>query len=224
MPNITVVWSVHREKGLCNAGELLAILRILEPEVVFEEMRPSDFDAYYKHRTKATLESQAITRLRAMKSFQQVPVDRYDVPETQLVEIKRGLDSVFDRVGEVSQEYRQLNEALHVGAHQRGFKYLNSLAFETTMARISEIEASAILATGDRGLISGLEWWRRAIQERESAMVDNIYQYCGRNAFKTGVFVVGAAHRTGIVKEIEKRVGKEAALIVWDLAYGDQVP
>jgi hypothetical protein len=48
MHKITLVCSIHRENGLCNAEELLKILRTIEPEVVFEEMRPSDFASYLR--------------------------------------------------------------------------------------------------------------------------------------------------------------------------------
>src|SRR5438309_5809280 len=109
MHKITLVCSMHRENGLCNAGELLEILRAIEPDVGFEEMLPSDFDSYYKHGTKSKLESLAITRYREFKSFQQVPVDRYDMPESLLAEIKR-VDCFFDRLEQTSHAYRELNK------------------------------------------------------------------------------------------------------------------
>src|SRR4051812_17470685 len=96
MHRITLVCSAHRENGLCNAGELLKILRVIDPEAVFEEIRPSDLDSYYKHGTKWNLEAQALTRYREFKSFQRVPVDRYDMPEKLIAEIKREFDCVFD--------------------------------------------------------------------------------------------------------------------------------
>jgi len=224
MHKITLVCSVHRENGLCNAGELLKILRAIEPDVVFEEMVPSDFDSYYRLGTKSTLESQAITRYREFKSFRQVPVDRYDMPENLLAKIKRGFDCVCDRVEQTSQEYRELNEEQHRGVNQFGSKYLNSVAFATMLVRTSEIEEKTIVETGDQLLIRGLERWRHAIQKRELEMIGNIYQYCRENVFDTGVFLVGAAHRTGIVKEMERHASTEADLINWNIACGGQIP
>ena len=92
------------------------------------------------------------------------------------------------------------------------------------MARISEIEDRAINGTGDQDLIRGLKWWRQFTQRRELEMIDNIYQYCRENVFDTGVFLVGAAHKTGIVKEIEKHASTEADLIDWNFAYDGQIP
>ena len=108
-------------------------------------------------------------------------------------------------------------------AHQYGFKYLNSVACATIMERISDIEEETIIGTGHQGLIRGLERWRHFIQRRDFEMIDNIYEYSRENVFDTGVFLVGAAHKTGIVKEIEKYAGTEADQINWNFAYDGQI-
>jgi len=224
MHKITLVCSAHRENGLCNAEELLKILRAIKPEAVFEEIRPSDFDSYRKHGTKRSLEAQAITRYREFKSFQRVPVDRYDMPENLLAEIKRDFDCVFDCVAQASQEYQLLDGKNDNGVHRCGFQYLNSVAFATLTARMSEIEDEIISKTGNQDLNRGLERWRQLNQSREMEMVGNIYEYCRKNVFDTGVFLVGAAHKMGIVREIEKYANTEADLINWNFAYDGQIP
>src|SRR4051794_28659615 len=108
MHEITLVCSAHRENGLCNAGELLKILRAMKPEVVFEEIRPSEFESFYRDGATWSLEAQAITKYRQFKLPKQIPVDRYDVPANLLAEFKRDFDCVFDYVAQVSQEYRLL--------------------------------------------------------------------------------------------------------------------
>jgi len=50
-------------------------------------------------------------------------------------------------------------------------------------------------------------------------MVGKVYEYCRENVFDIGVFLVGAAHKTAIVKEIERYAGAEADLIAWKLDY-----
>src|SRR5882672_7690019 len=135
MHKITLVCSGHRESGLCNAEELLKILRAIEPEAVFVEMHPSKFDFSYAH---GSVEAHAITKYREFKLFQPVPVDRFEMPENLLAEIKRDFDCVFDCVAHASQEYRLLQEENDKGAQQYGFSYLNSVAFATKTARMSE--------------------------------------------------------------------------------------
>jgi len=216
MHKITLVCSVHRENGLCNADDLLKILRAIEPEVVFEEMRPSEFDLYYEH---GSVEAHAINKYRKFKLFQPVPVDKYDMPKDLLAEIKRDFDSVLDCVARASQEHRLLCEENDASVHQYGFSYLNSVAFAIKSARMSEIEEMVIRETYNQNLIRGLERWRHFVQSREHEMVGNIYEYCRKNTFDTGVFLVGAAHKTGIAKEAEKYISSEADLINWNFAY-----
>ena len=222
MHKITIVYSGHRQNGLCNAGALLEILRALEPEVVFEEMSPSDFDSYYKHRTKSSLESQAIIGYHQVKAFQQVPVDLH-MPASRLVEIKSDVDRVLDRVEHTNQEYQELDEEKGNRTHHGGFQYLNGAAFTKMMTRMCEIEEKTITQTGDQGLVRALERWRHANHEREVEMVGNIYRYCRENVFDTGVFLLGAAHKTSIVKEIEKHASTEADLISWNFSFDARI-
>jgi len=218
MHKITLVASAHREFGLCNAEELLKILRAIEPDTIFEEARPSELDSY------RPLEVRAITQYRESKVFQRVPVDRYDMPASLLADIKRDRDLVVHRVEQASREYRELNEAIDKSEYQFGFQYLNSVAFATAMARTCEIEEKTIVETGNQGLIRGLGRWRDAIQSREREMIGNIYEYCRENVFETGVFLVGAAHKAGIVKEVEERARTEAVLVDWNFAYDGRIP
>ena len=97
MRKITLVCSSHRENGLCNAGELLRLLRAIDPDVIFGEVPVSDFDFY----NPRSLEGQAVTRLLEYKSFQRVPVDRYDIP----LNFRAVTDSVLDFVERTSHEY-----------------------------------------------------------------------------------------------------------------------
>jgi len=76
MRKITLVCSSHRENGLCTARELLRLLRAIDPEVIFGEVPRSDIDFY----NPRSLEGQAVTRFLTFKSFQRVPVDRYEMP------------------------------------------------------------------------------------------------------------------------------------------------
>ncbi len=80
---------------------------------------------------------------------------------------------------------------------------------------MSHIEDAQISALGNPNAMRVLRRWRHQSRAREGAMVASIYEYCRANTFDTGVFLVGAAHRTGIVKEIEKYATTEADRIIW---------
>lgn len=220
MHKITLVCSAHRENGRCNSDELLRILRLINPEVAFEEMRPQDIYAYYR---SGSVEAYAISKYRESKPIQSVPVDRYDIPEAHLVEIKRDFDCVFDCVARESQEYQRLEEKNAESVESGGFDYLNSIACETVFARLSKIEEETITGMGDPFLIRSLKTWRDLIQMRELAMVSNIYEYCRNNVFDTGVFLVGADHKTAIIKTIEEYASRKADPVSWRFYLGDQI-
>jgi hypothetical protein len=209
MRKITIVCSAHRESGVCNSGELLRILRAIEPETVFEEVRPSDYDSY----NARTLEGRAVTRYREFKAFQRVPVDRYNLPQ----DLHVAMEKVLDHVEGTSHEYFVLREQSANSTQLLGFSYLNSVAFETVRMRLTEIEDKTISETRDQGLSRGLKMWRDVIQRRETAMVGHIYEYCRENVFDTGVFLVGAAHKSGILKALERQAGAQADLVNWKL-------
>jgi hypothetical protein len=87
------------------------------------------------------------------------------------------------------------------------------------MARNRELEDKTIIASGNQNLIRGLERFRQRQQGREVAMVENIYKYCRENPFNTGIFLVGAEHKAGVIKEVEKHAGMNADLITWNFGY-----
>jgi len=163
------------------------------------------------------LAAQAVAEYRKFKLCQLVHVDQHKAP-TNAVEIKRLLDCGFEYAREISEEYRLLDDENNVRTSQDGFSYLNSGDFEKRRAQMSEIEGEII--GGKSG--ETLQGWRQHMQRREIEMMRNIYAYCkdDANAFDTGVFLIGAGHRTSIAKQIENFAGREADLIVWNLYDG----
>lgn len=218
MRDITLVCSVHRENGLCSVGELLRLLLATGPEIVFEEIRPSDVSSRRLRGINSSLEAQALARYHEFKTFQRVAVDRYDMPVALVPEFKRELDSVFEYIERTSLEFRRLSKENDKNTSQHGFNYLSSLAFVSLNTRLSEIELDTIRATGDRTLNRVLDRWRAINLAREREMVRVIYEYCRQHVFDTGVFIVGAAHQIGIVEEIKRYAEREPDLIHWKLS------
>mgnify|MGYP006293447919 CR=1 FL=1 len=67
MRNVSLVCSAHGLNGACNHAELLRILRVIEPDVIFLEVRPSDFQNYYQ--AMQNQEVLAVTEYRNLKLF-----------------------------------------------------------------------------------------------------------------------------------------------------------
>lgn len=209
---------MHRENGRCNARELTEILRRIEPDVVFEEIRPSDFESFLAQGIAWSLEAHAIATYGDMVEIRRVPVDRYEVTEDALFALKTKIDAVFSYVDGTSPEYRSLSETNREGAILYGFSYLNSSHFDTVSKRLAEIEDSAICATNNQEMILGLAWWREINQQREREMVRAIYDFCHKESFNEAVFIVGAAHKVGIVREIKRHAERETTPIEWSFS------
>lgn len=206
MHKLTIVCSVHNANGKCNVEQLVKILQAIGPDVIFQEILPSH---------DWSLEAQAAAEYRKFKLCQQVYVDEYKTP-ADAAGIKRHLDSGFEYVAEISEEYRPLEKEIELRTRQYGFDYLNSADFEKANAQMSEIEDE--IMGGKAG--DALRWFRQFMHRREIEMMRNIYAYSRENAFDSGVLLVGAAHKTGIAKKIESFDGKEPGLITWNFYDG----
>lgn len=207
MHTITLVCSIHNPNGKCNVEQLAGILQAIGPDVVFQEVGPLD---------DWSLEAQAVRTYREFKlSCQSVHVDE-NKALSDAAENRRFLDFGFDYVAENSDEYRQLEIENRLRTYHDGFGYLNSIECAKARARMSEIEDE--LMEGRAG--EALQWWRQLMHRREIEMTRNIYAHCRKTAFDTGVFLVGASHKTGIAKQIENFNGREPDLIVWNFYDG----
>jgi hypothetical protein len=137
------------------------ILRGIQPTVIFEEFRPSEFEFYYR---RGNLEARTIKMYRELKSFQEVAVDRFEIPGNLHAEMQR----FFNCVERESQDYRELNAVNNENIFVHGFPYLNSVTHENLAAKLCKIESDTIIGSGDQDLIRILEKWNHLNRMRES--------------------------------------------------------
>ena len=213
MGRITLVCTVHRQRGLCNEDELVRILDAIGPDVIFEEMRQSDFDLHYQDESKHTLEMRAVVRYLKVRPARQVPVDDFVIPR----DLPRDIDSVFEYAESNSIEYRALVAERDQKTFHRGFRYLNSPEFGALSKRARDLFENSIALSGRDDLKRGLSTWNGALLRRETSMVDNIYDFCRRSQFTEAVFLVGAEHMWSIAENIEKRIQTENNLVAWNI-------
>src|ERR1700752_1549542 len=81
MKRISVVFTVHAEKGLATPSALLAILERISPEVIFLECADARLDDYLKGTTHP-LEAAAVAGYHALHHVDLIPVDQL-VPEQE---------------------------------------------------------------------------------------------------------------------------------------------
>ena len=216
MGRITLVCTVHRERGLCNEDELRRILYAIGPDVIFEEIRQSDFDSHYRDESRHTLEMRAVLRYLKVRPARQVPVDNFVIPGDP-AGLRRDIDIVFDYAESNSIEYLALVAERNQKTFHLGFRYLNSPEFEALSKKECELLEKSIALSARDDLKRGLSTWNDLLRRREASMVENIYGFCRRSEFREGVFLVGAEHIWSIADDIEKRMQTENNLVAWNI-------
>lgn len=201
MGRVTLVGTAHRESGLCNAGELTRILEAIGPDVIFEEIRPSDFEAAYRDQSKHTLEMRAVGNYLKVKLARQVPVDDYAFPAN----FPRDIARLEEYVQANCKEYCELMDEISQKKHLLGFRYLNSPEFEVLNKRANLSYEKTVAMSGSEDLKKSLSIFNEQMRRRDASMVENIHEFRRKNPFTAGVFLVGAGHLPAILQEMENR-------------------
>jgi hypothetical protein len=199
MQSITLISTVHKEIGKCNSNELLKIIEIENPEVIFleafersyteyQKLTFSQFDVYHQK-----LEIQALQRYGENHTFEYIPV------------LDNGLSAEFDGMVNIVSKNERYQELLDNFKHHestKGFEFLNSNEGIELFEEMTELKNSII---NDKLL---LQKANESIDSYENSMLGNIYSYCKVNTFNKAIFMCGAAHRISIIKKIRNSESK----------------
>jgi hypothetical protein len=210
MTRVSVIGSVHNDRGLANASSLLAILEHLQPEVVFLEEPEAGFEGFCSG-TRSSLESRAVCRYRQLHQTTLVPVDRTTPP----LALRSRVDALYDAIEGQSSDYLRLVGARDHHTTTFGFHFLNSPNFLKLCSDIQAAELSAIQALGSDELTAFYRMWRDTNELREEGMMNNIEVYCRNNALERGVFLVGSAHRMSVYDKSRERSDAGSPIIHW---------
>lgn len=211
MGRITLVCTAHRESGKCNEYELAKILLAVGPEVIFEEIRPGDFESFYADESKYSVEMRAIREYLKGRKARQVPVDDYETPEG-FGPYMRALEEF---VASKSGAYRDAMDEMSRKKFELGFAYLNSSVFISSLKESERLYQEAVSKYGNDLATSKLAEWNDQIHKRGASMLENIYRFCQRTDFMEGVFLVGAGHMLSIMNGIERRMEGQPTVVTW---------
>jgi hypothetical protein len=198
--NITIIFSKHIEHGKCNTNELYKIIEQIRPEVIFEEIFPSRYDAYYKEHSISTLETNAVNKYMQEHIIKNIPVDK----NIDMKEIKEQYDkfNCLDNIFFDNSEYCSLLEKNLEMVCIHGFKYLNSARHLEISKKLHRLEKIILENINDVELFNRYKMWINNINERENCMIKNIYNYSKENNFNSALFMIGAEHKISIIKKI----------------------
>jgi hypothetical protein len=214
--SISLVFTVHEERGLANVSELCAILERIRPEVIFLEIPPDAFDQFFNTCTRNNLESTAVRLYREINSVELVPVD-LPAPDDRFFSDYADLQ---ERVENKSHDSRRLLTWYKNYVRDYGFAYLNSEHCSNMWSEIYSDELATIQTLGDQRLTKIAELWSRTIELREIEMMRNIRHYCRNMSFERGAFLIGAAHRQSIINKSHQNAGDTQDNVHWDFSCG----
>jgi hypothetical protein len=214
MKYVSLVGTVHGEKGLANIPELYAILERIRPEVIFLEMPSTAFIEYFDVGTRWNLESIAVRRYRDLHNVKLVPVD-LPTPEEEFFKKNQYLHK---KIEDKSYEYRQLIDWHSRCVSLYGFSYLNSEHHGIFWSDLHKVILATIESLNDHRLVELNELWNKTMELRDKKMIKNVEEYCRQNAFEKGAFLVGASHRQSIIDKLMRQSLADSPKIRWDFA------
>ena len=203
MSEITILFTTHRELGLCNKNELLHLIEKIAPDVIFEELTQSLYDKCYIEKTSRSLESDTILLYSEKYNVKHFPVGSLNLNEKELCQFHSKCNKVFKIISDNSNEYSSRKDQNEFLAYKYGFPYLNSKLSESINTEITKIELKVLRQIDDIILLSTYNKWLNMNKEREVAMIEKITDYCRIHKNITGLFLLGAGHRSSVKKIIE---------------------
>lgn len=215
MYNLNLVFTRHQEIGICNSRELLKIIEVISPEMIFEELEAAMYDSIYKENKQTTLETNAIKEYLKYNEIKHIPIDTLSRPLNFHEDCKRMRNRIAGKASRDAFDYRNFIDYLVLAISKFGFDFLNSDKNDQLLQEIDILKERLLIAIDDENLhrISVLE---RAINERrEDEILNNIYGYCKGNTFDQAILFIGSGHRKSMLKKIEERNNVEDIKLNW---------
>jgi hypothetical protein len=211
MKHVFVICSVHYETGFASAAELHWLLGRLRPDVIFLE-RSSTGLAAFLDGSCGTLESAAVRRYRDLHAVELVPVDL----QLQAVELKHKFDELFDRIGDSSPGFCQLELTNRHHTEKGGFAYLNSSISAVLQSEMQREMRATVEAIGEPTLAELFALWTRTNDLRELTMISGVESFAKQNSFEKGVLLVGSAHLPTLYEKSQHLRSDGPSPITWD--------
>jgi hypothetical protein len=217
MRSITLISTEHRASGKCNPDELLKIISTLNPDVIFEEETNDDvFRKYYDdfQNSSLSLEIQCIKKYLQNHNAKHIPVD---IEPNQFMSFQQW-DYMFGTFGKYDV-YKKLEKQHCALRDGEGFKYLNSEKCMDLFDEMKATEKQLIEFSGisKNYLLEIYQLFHKEHDNRENAMLQNIYNYSRENQYDKAVFLLGYAHRMPMIQKIQRIEKEENLKLNWTI-------
>jgi hypothetical protein len=235
MYNITLIATIHSENGQCNPDELHRILEDKSPEVIFDELPSSSFDMYYsdsfdmycannillnRHPRVVPLEVKCIKKYKQNYNTKIFPVD---IDVTQ--KLSKDQQEIYFMIYTFFkyEDYKKLDNEKDALIAREGFHFLNSNKFLDFLEKKEVIEKNIMESETQKNRLLKIYKLFHAEQydNRENAMLENIYNYSKGNQYNQAVFLIGAEHKKSIMRKIIEYEKMSETKLKWTM-YGNK--
>lgn len=213
--NITLIFSRHEEDGNCTANALLQIIKLVQPDVIFEELSEFQYKKAYEDLTLDNLESVAIRNYVVNHDVPHIPVDTFKRPTNHDINQVKMWDRLKSGVNQHSFHLRSISEQLQNRIFSEGFHFLNSKINNIAFEKIDNLKQELLDFLKDEELTQMAKIDQEVIESREDVMLNNVYKYAKENSFSNGLMFIGSGHRKSIMKKIAERNKIEDIKINW---------
>ncbi len=235
MYNITLIGTIHLENGQCNSDELHKIIEPINPEVIFDELTTRFSDMYYsdsfdmycannillnRHPPVVPLEVKCIKRYKENYNIKIFPVD-IDVTQ-KLSKYQQEIHFMIHTFFKY-EDYKKLDNEKEALIAQEGFHFLNSNKFLDLLNEKEVLEKNIMESEIQKNRLLNIYKLFHAEQydNRENAMLQNIYNYSKGNQYNPAVFLIGAEHKKSIMRKITEYEKLSEIKLTWTI-YGNK--
>lgn len=214
---INLICTTHTERGNCSPEELYKVIEHIAPEVIFEELPESLFDRYYNKNEpiQESLEVTCIKRYLKNHTAKHFPVDI----EVSSNIVKQEIEYMLDVFGQYDA-YRALEDKQRSMTEMGGFAFLNSKQCMEIFEQKKHAEQGILgFANNKQHLLRIYKLFHQEQDNRETKMLENIYNYSRNYPYRQALFLIGAAHRRSLMQKIADLQKKEEIRLNW--MFGD---
>lgn len=218
MNKITFVTTHHSEFGKCNSDELYKIIKLVRPDVIFEELNQDLFDKFYNRDEVPfeTPEINAVKRYINEYTAIHIPVD-INLSDTLSVDEINYMFSVFKKY----RPYSLLYEEQRRLAFENGYSFLNSKENEILTEKMKSLENGLIeFQVNKNQLLRIHKLFYDEQHFREHEVIKNIYNYSEKAPYNQALLLFGSGHRKTIFEKVKKIELEDGINLNWTL-YGN---
>lgn len=214
---ITLIATVHSEKGYCNSDELYQIIERIKPDIIFEEQSKVGYSAIYHGTRTDSLETKTIKKYLINFPITHIPID-LDLNELIDLKLKKDIIEMFN-VFSSYNEYQELEIMKGELTYLHGFPFLNSNQCKEILEQLHLLENKILRLLNHERLYLTHKKWFDIIDIREKTMMDNIYNYSIQNKYNNALFLIGAEHRKPIMDLVPKFEKTKNLELRWNFNY-----